>query len=325
MFRYLRFNFCIVLILFTFTTLPVSAQQGFGISPSIQEVEADIDRSYDIDYIIENNTEQETLTTEISIETFQEGSIEGSANIIPFPEDKDFSSWLTVPKSLSITKNIPTKVSYQLNVPKDTKAGAYFFAIVYKPVQNNIDTQNQGNKLILESRIATLLFVNVGGDTSKQAIIENFKTSPKIIDPMFDRLEVSYDVLVQGSSFYRPTGNIFLASNSEDNITTLDTISSEKLILPNGKRSYNNCFQSKLVLKSCDDKAPNPIPYIGKEKLTLRLDFTNSDGTPQSVLTEKDVVIFPYKVLILIVLLLISLYGLYLLIKILITKKPSHD
>ncbi len=276
-------------------TTGAQGTQGLGISPSVQEVEAQADRTYDVDYLVENNTGIDNLLTKVEIETFQEGSIEGSANIVPFPTDKDYSSWLSVPKTQIFRTGQPTKLTYQVTVPKDTIPGAYFFAIVYSTLSGETDSTGGSNKINIKTRIATLLFVNVGGDNSKQPEIENVSVTPKFIDPFFDKLDITYNVRVKGASFYRPSGNLFLAPDGSDNIKTLSTISSEKLILPGGNRSYNTCIKALWINDSCDDVLQAQLPWVGKNVLSLRFDYTDGSGNPQSVKAEKNLYIFPYK------------------------------
>jgi hypothetical protein len=286
--------FSIFLISSQLTPAYAQSTSGLGISPSVQEIEAQADKTYEVDYLVENNTGIDNLLTNIEIETIQEGSIEGSANVIPFPKDKDYSSWLTVPKTQIFRTGQPTKITYQVSVPRDTTPGAYFFAIVYSG-QSDETTTGGSNKLIIKSRIATLLFVNVGGDSSKKPEIENVNITPNFVDPFFDKIDISYDVRVKGASFYRPSGNLFLVADGSDIIKTLSTISSEKLILPGGKRSYTTCIKALWNNSGCAEQLEAKLPWFGKNALSLRFDYTDGGGNPQSVKAEKNIYIFPYK------------------------------
>jgi hypothetical protein len=294
------------------------SSQGLIISPPVHEVEAEPGKTYSVDYDIENNSSQEIITTDIAIETFEEGSIPGSANVVPFKPEKDYSGWLSVPKTLDFKKNINAKTSYQLAIPEKTEPGAYFFAIVYQTKgQDNLAVGGK-NTVVLRSRIATLLFVNIGGDNSKQPLIQNFSATPQWIDVFFDKLDVKYDVEVKGSSFYRPIGNMFLASSYSDSITTLSSIASDNLILPGGKRSYSNCFDSSLGWRKCSQPTGN-LPLIGKSSLDLRLDFNDGNGAPQSVVAKKDIFFFPYKTLLIASVIGLVVFGGYRLLR----KNPT--
>jgi hypothetical protein len=297
MFRKIVFG-VVVFAALTSSSISSNAQsaQGLIISPPVQEVEAVPGKTYSVDYDIENNSSQEVITTDIAIETFEEGSIPGSANVVPFKPDKDYSNWLTVPKSLDFKKNSNSKTSYQLAIPEKAEPGAYFFAIIYQAKGQETIAAGGKNTVVLKSRIATLLFVNIGGDNSKQPLIQNFSTTPQWVDVFFDKLDVKYDVEVKGSSFYRPTGNLFLASSFSDSVTTLSSIASENLILPGGKRSYSNCYDSNWSMRKCSEPTNN-LPALGKSTLDLRLDFNDGNGAPQSVVAKKDIIFFPYKTL----------------------------
>jgi hypothetical protein len=299
-------SFVLVTLLFSPAVLAqtqknTSGSEGLIISPPIQEVEAIPGKTYSIDYDVENNTALDTVKVDTSIETFEEGSIPGSANVVPFKPEKDQSYWLNVPKSQDFKKNVNTKVSYQLTIPENIQPGAYFFAIVYQPKLAEKQEVGGKNAVVLQSRIATLLFVNIGGDNSKQPLIENYKISPQWVDTLFDKVEVSYDIQVKGSSFYRPTGNLFLSDDRSDDITTLTSILSDKLILPGGKRSYNECFGNNIFQTKCTDISAIKLPIFGQKSFDLRFDFTDGSGNPQSVVAKKQVIFFPYKTLLIII------------------------
>lgn len=271
-----------------------AGQQGLVIAPSIQEVEATPGRIYDIDYSIRNNTDIESLVTDVKVETFQEGDIQGSANVIPFTPENDRSNWLEVPSKQIFPKDQTSRMSYQLRVPENAEPGAYFFAIVYQPRQEEIP-QNDKNNVLLQTRLAALLFVNIGGDTSKRPTIIDYTVNPQWVDPIFDTLNISYQVEVKGASFYRPVGNLFLSEDNSDSITTLATILSDNLILPGGKRSYSQCFGSNIFSKKCEGNTPSQLPLFGVRNIDLRLDYSDGEGNPQSDVAQRKVIFFPYK------------------------------
>lgn len=281
--------------------LPVFAQsgvaQGLAISPSILEVEAESGKSYDLEYVVENGLGVDNLAVDVTKETFQEGSIPGSANIIPFTADNDTSFWLTVPSEQLYKRGEKRKNTYTLTVPDEVRPGAYLFAIVYQPRVNDTQSVGGSGQVILRSRIATLLFVNVGGDISKQPSINNFTVGNYWVDPFFDTVSMTYQVQVKGNSFYRPTGNIFLEQTDSETITTLSSITSDRLILPNGKRDYKYCLQGGVFANKCsqEEKLDGSAPLFGERQLALRLDFTDGSGQPQSVVAQKPVFFIPYK------------------------------
>ena len=280
--------------------------RGLLISPAISEIEADPGKTYDLDYKVENDTNSDSLNVDVTIETFQEGDIQGSANVVPFEADKDNSYWLKIDSKQIYKSGEIKKLSYQLSIPQQATPGAYFFAIVYQP--KTAKTASENNALILKTRIATLLFVNIGGDTSKQPVISDYSvntstlSSISIIDPIFDRLDLTYTVAVKGHSFYRPSGNLFLTDSNADSITTLSSVNSDKIILPGSKRDYQFCARSKFSLaKNCSTtENSDKIPFFGNKNLVLRFDYTDGNSNPQTIVAQKQVILFPYKTLLLI-------------------------
>lgn len=290
-------TFCI----FAFSSVLVRSEgavQGLAISPALLEVEAESGKSYDLDYTVENNTGVDNLSVDVSIETFKEGGLPGSANIVPFDDQNSLAYWLNVPTEQKYISGEKKKLSYQLTVPDKTQAGAYFFAIVYQPRQSEQKQGLDGSELILKTRIATLLFVNVGGDSSKQPTIEDYSLSQGYwIDPFFDRIDLNYNVKVQGNSFYRPSGNLFLTDAGSEKINTLSSFTSDRIILPGAKRAFQYCIKQKdsLAEKCEGESALTSLPLVGGRNIVLRLDFTDGAGNPQTVIAQKPVFFIPYK------------------------------
>ena len=277
--------------------IPSKPSSGLSIAPIIQELEAVASKNYSLEYTIDNNTNQNNLEVDMSVETFEEGSVAGSANVIPFPSDKDYSNWLQIPSSQKFDNSKTNKITYLANIPDNVPSGAYFFAIVYKPRNQDANINSQKNGLKIQSRIASLLFINVGGDKLKEPVIQNFKTNSVWIDPFLDNFTMNYDVNVKGNSFYRPIGNLFLEQGDSDKVNTLASITSDKLILPNKTRNYNYCVQSILNWQKCNEseQIEAKLPWYGNAVVALRLDYTDGSSNPQSTIAKQQVVIFPYK------------------------------
>jgi hypothetical protein len=294
--------------------------RGLIISPPIQEIEVTPGKNYTIDFDVENDTTIENLETNLSIETFKEGELKGSANVVPFEKDRDYSVWLNIPPVLQLKKGVNQKVSYSINIPENTDAGAYFFAIVYAP--KNSSAEDNSSKIKLQSRIASLLFVNVKGDTKKEPILEKVSVKPAFIDVFFDKIDISYDVKVKGSSFYRPVGNTFLIDEKSDTINTVSSIVSENIILPNGSRNYTDCLSKPYSLAACVDKSTTDIPFIGKRNFEIRLDYNDGVGNPQSVTTSRNIIFFPYKTIVLLLAFGLLTFG---IVKIIHNRKKKYE
>jgi hypothetical protein len=304
-------KFFIGLVLFTnlFTNLLAHAEPApsgsLTISPTIQEVEAKPGNSYDLTFVVENNSESTPITADVSIETFVEGSIPGSTSVSPFKSDNDLSNWIESPKVEEFPPKTSSKKPFKLKIPSDAKSGAYFFAVVFQPrVDSASDDQNKSN-LILQTRLANLLFVNIAGDSSKQPVINNLTTNLNVVDIIFDKLTANFEVEVKGNSYYRTAGNVFLTGDSDD-ITILTSTLSNSLILPGGKRGFGDCYENHIFnfsfVDTCKKANTTKLPYFGKKSLEVKLDYTNGSGSAQSITTSKQLFFFPYKTLLLIVL-----------------------
>jgi hypothetical protein len=299
-----------IISLLIFQTVQVAAQPqpkgNLVISPAIQEVEAKSGNSYDLEFAIENNSESTPIIADVNIESFVEGDIPGSTNLVPFNTDNDISNWIKIPKIEEFPPKQLTKKPFKLSIPVGTKPGAYFFAIVFQP---RVDTTPEDkSNLVIETRLANLLFVNIAGDTTKQPVINNFSTNLNLIDTFFDKLTTKFEVEVKGNSYYRTSGNMFLTSDP-DNITILQSNFGDTLMLPGGKKTFNDCFENHIfsffLIDSCSTTNTSKLPYFGKKKIELKLEFTNVNLLPQSTKVSKELYFFPYKTLFLVISLVI--------------------
>jgi hypothetical protein len=305
-----KFIVGLVIFINLFTTFSIFAEQtstgSLTISPTIQEVEAIPGNSYDLAFTVENNSESTPITADVTIETFVEGSIPGSTNVIPFKPENDLSKWIESPKVEEFPQKTITKKPFKLIIPNDAKSGAYFFAVVFQPRADSTGNDQNKSNLILQTRLANLLFVNIGGDSSKQPVTNNLTTNLNLVDIVFDKLTANFDVEVKGNSYYRTAGNVFLTGDSDD-ITVLTSTLSNSLILPGGKRSFTDCYENHVFnfgfVDNCKKTNTTKLPYFGKKNLEVKLDYINGSGLPQSTTASKQLFFFPYKTLFLIVLL----------------------
>jgi hypothetical protein len=287
------------------TTINLNAEEttsgNLTISPSIQEIEVKPGSSYDLAYSVENTSPTESVTADVTIETFIEGSVPGSTTVLPFKPDADYSKWIVSPTVEEFPAKTTTKKPIKLNIPNDAKSGAYFFAVVYKPkTDKTIDSPSKSN-LLLQTRLANLIFVNIAGDSTKQPVINNLSTNLNLIDIFFDKLTSTFEVEVKGNSFYRSSGNAFLTDGDE--LTTLNSTISDSLILPGGKRIFYDCYENHLLkvffVDMCKKENPSKLPYFGKKNLEVKLDYIDGNGSPQSSINSKQIIFFPYKLLLL--------------------------
>jgi hypothetical protein len=302
----------LVLLITLSTSFTINADQNTSgsltISPTIQEIDAKPGNSYDLTFTVENNSESTPITADVSIETFVEGSIPGSTSVTPFKAENDISNWIEAPKVEEFPLKTTSKKPIKLKIPSDAKSGAYFFAVVFQPRADSTPTDQNKSNLIIQTRLANLLFVNISGDASKQPVINNLNTNLNLVDIIFDKLTTNFEVEVKGSSYYRTAGNVFLTGDSDD-ITTLTSTLSNSLILPRGKRTFGDCYENHAFnfsfVDTCKKSNTSKLPYFGKKNLEVKLDYTNGTGLPQSTTTSKQIFFFPYKTLILIILLVV--------------------
>lgn len=297
-----------IFLTITFGYIPVTAEQinsgNLIISPSIQEIEAKPGNSYDLIYTVENSSPSSAIIADVNIETFKEGDVPGSTIALPFNKDNDLSKWIDSPKVEEFPAKLTSKKPIKLNIPIDAKPGVYFFAVVFQP-RSSISTDNSSkSNLVIQTRLANLLFVNIAGDSLKQPIINNLNTNLDIVDIFFDKLITTYEIEVKGNSYYRTSGNIFLTD--KDTLTTLNSTISDSLILPGGKKTFYECYENHIIaflfVDKCKMENNSKLPYFGRKNLEVKIDYIAGSGSPKSTVATKQILFFPYKFLILILL-----------------------
>jgi len=302
-----------------------SNNKGLIISPIINDVDVEKGQSYSYDLDLYNDTPSYKYNIDIQKQTFAPSQSDGVPELADFKPENDYSYWLNFDQnSFGIDPGKKQSVQAKLSVPSDAKAGGYYFAIVFSDSPDNQNDLGAGVKI--KQQIAALLFVNVKGQVDKTVKFTNIETNQKIYDPIFDAVSLKYTIKVEGGTYLKPSGNIFLNDGSKAGVDLFALNPSEKIILPNSSRTFvlNSKSNFEVPILSARVQAQENIKkaYIsnenqvnlskltfGNQKIEARVIYVDSDGkiAQQSIQTE--VFYFPWKAtLILVLILLIAGY-----------------
>lgn len=312
----------ILLTLFSSLFLVANAQQeyrGIIVSPTIQEIEAEKGKDYNFDITLENNNSDQNYSVTVLKQTFQAGQDEGQPILKEFNTEDKSASWIGTFEPKFDLKPKEKKISQiKISIPTMAEAGSYYYAIVYEVKNSNLP---EGSNVIINQRIASLIFVQVQGQVKREASFTNFYPNLYIVDPIFDNLQLNYRIQVEGNSYLRPAGNIFVYSNKDEPNNTLDLNPDRKILLSNSARNfsiYSSPFLSiPFVSSGVSQSGSTSVrqveidrPIFGNKNVEVNMTYSNSDGQFVKTNGVVNVWFIPWKLLLLIVLILAPIIAL---------------
>ncbi|QQG44281.1 MAG: hypothetical protein HYW86_05510 [Candidatus Roizmanbacteria bacterium] len=196
------------------------------------------------------------------------------------------SQWFTIAnEKVIIFPQDKVTVQAQINVSTDARPGGRYAAVYFEPAESVSQPVNIGKSAStgIASRIASLIYIRVPGDTFEKALISRFFASSFLEN---GPINVETEILNRGDYHIRPKGFVSL-TDMFSNVQAQEKIK-EHNIFPDASRTYKNSLGSKWML--------------GR----YRLDLTSSYGDKAQVMTRFIYVwVFPWKIALAIVLALI--------------------
>jgi hypothetical protein len=307
-------------ILLAGSTLSTQAQdnnyRGLIVGPAILEINADRGSSYQNSVTLENNSQSDTYNLSPFIQTFTAGDEDGSPVISALPTDSPLNTWVKfLDSGYTLKPGDKQDSKFIVTIPQDTNPGSYYLAVSYR---TQSQAQSTNSQVVINEEVSALLFINVKGQTTRDVNFEYLKTDKQIYDPFFDGVEINYRLNTIGT-YYKPSGNLYVG-NQENPDNQVNLNPNEKIILPGTARTFNILNKPSLNLGflSSDPTAANVSgdvtnlddlkkPIIGNQTFTAKVLYVDSDGNIQSKSTDLQVFFFPWKTLLLI--LLVALAG----------------
>ncbi len=311
-------------------TAAASNNRGLIVSPITNDLDVDKGQVYEYNLNMENDTDSYKYNIEISKQSFAPSEVDGVPELIDFSKTNDYSSWLTFEKdSFSIEPTKEQDIKVRLNIPQDAKSGGYYFAIILTDNPNLSDDSVSGVKIT--QRIVSLLFVNVKGKVDRIIKFQNLSSNLSLYDPFFDSILLKYQLRLEGGSYTKPSGNIFLNKGSESGVTVFPLNPEEKIILPGSNRSLqisspasvNVPFLSNTAgepVQNNDAKTSNTVfkdwqkPLIGVQNVEARVVYVNQAGKSEQS-SNLNLYFFPWKTLLLVLIPAAVFYMIYRFLK----------
>lgn len=288
-----------------------SGNRGLIVSPIINDIDAEKGKSYSYSLDLYNDTPNYKYNIDITKQTFVPTQADGVPELANFSPENDYSNWLNFDQDkFTIDAGKKQTVQAKLIIPSDAQAGGYYFALVFG---DNPDNQNDlGAGVKIKQRIVALLFVNVKGQVEKSAEFTNIETNQKVYDPFFDTIFLKYTIKVNGGTYLKPTGNVFLDEGSKAGVDLFPLNPSEKIILPNSGRSFTLMSKSNFEIPvlsnqvqnleedkkstTSSNNQPNWVkPFLGSQKIEARVIYVDSDGKIAQQSIKTDIFYLPWK------------------------------
>lgn len=311
-------TFGIAFLSMGFLQTPASAQstddRGILISPAISELEADRGGIYQLNIKVENNTPDQTLQMNTSLNTFVASDTEGVPIIQPISSDSDLANWVDIKQpEFKLKPGEKFESLFDVNVPSEAEPGSYFLAVTYS--DGGVPTEQDKNLLVMEKRVAALVFINVKGQVQKEVEFSRFDTNKTIYDPFFDDFKLDYKILIDGNSYLKPSGNIFLESENGEDSVGFNLNPDQKIILPDSARSFDLGGKSAWQFPLLNEKASSnrqielPKQLFGKKIVRGTVLYSKGDGQISRQETRKEVFFFPWKLSLLVISVIMLIAG----------------
>ncbi|MEM1312515.1 MAG: hypothetical protein AAGF07_03560 [Patescibacteria group bacterium] len=325
---------CSVCVLAFNSSIPASTQdlsRGLVLYPSIESIDLDKGKTYSYPITLENATE-ENVDVLVSFETFLASSNEGQPQITPFEEGSQERSWISSnTERLSLESQASKTVDIDLNIPLEADPGGYYYAITFtKQVE-----QTELTQVLITQRLVSLLFLNITGDTKRDVRFAGFETDQYVYDPFFDFLTLKSGVNLAGRSYYKPTGVIWLYRGSDTPFDSIPLNPKNKIILPNSTRFFEvvdkprfaQSWLSNEVETSSETVENSSLdrPWFGVVTLEANANYINAQGELSIVNTETEILFIPWKMGLLVLLVLGVVCTSFYLLKLKLKSKKSES
>ena len=300
----------------TITTTYASNNRGLIISPLTNDLDVEKNQTYEYNLNLENDSDSYKYNLDISKQSFAPSETDGVPELVNFPDNSNYSSWLSFGKeNLSLDAGEKYDLKVKLSIPSDAKAGGYYYAIVISTSPNQASLDTSGVKIT--QRIVSLLFVNVKGKVERIIKFQNLSSNQSLYDPFFDSILLKYKIRVEGGSYTKPSGNVYLNNGFEAGKTIFPLNPQEKIILPGSARTiellspasfeipfFSNIVayaQENILKKTSSTTFPDwQRPIFGPQNIEARVVYVDSDSKLSQQSSSIQVFFFPWKTLLLI-------------------------
>lgn len=292
-----KITYILSLSAFVFFTTSFSVS-ALTVSPARLEIKADPGETITGEVLLIND-QNDTQTFYTSSEKFE---AQGETGTPTFASTKEgLASWIQVEEKITLGKGEQKKIAFTVNVPKDADAGGHFAAIFLSTVPQVL----QEGQVSVGAKIGVLLLLKVSGAVKEGGGVLDFKT--KDDSSFFTTLPIalSYRFQNSGGDRVNPAGTIVINNTFGFESKTLDANPSKGNVLPESIRRFDVEWGtvSASSSKGFFTTARVQLKQFAFGFYTLHLHL--SYGTNGVSDSSKTIFVFPWQLLLLILVILI--------------------
>lgn len=233
------------------------------------------------------NDSDQSMTFTASTQDFIVEDTHGTPSILPAGTlGKRFSAaaWIgIVPNTFTIAAHDKATLHYFIQVPPDARPGGHYAAVVYSPTEA-IGVNGTGASV--QTQLGTLFSLDIAGPITEEAVVTRFTT-----DRFQEYGPVHFFTQIKNYSdiHIKPKGTIVVKNVFGKQVATIPF--DEHNIFPTAARDYVSVFDKKWM--------------IGKYTAQLLLSYGKNNNLP--LLATISFIVFPWKVALLIILILVAI------------------
>ncbi len=289
------------------------AGQAFSISPPLIELKADPAQTTSAKIKFTNISNGELLI-KMQFNDFGAKNETGEPNII-FDDNQNtgysLRQWITSPAPFKINSKETKTIEFPINVPKDAEPGGHYAVIRFTGTAPDLEESG----VALSASIGSLVLLQVSGDIKeKSSVVEFYSATPQFNKRSFFEMgPITFVERIrnEGNVHIKPTGTIEITNMFGQKVATqringdpAESKNAPKSILPQSIRRFEQTLNTPWLL--------------GKYEAKINVSY--GQNQPPLVATTTFWVI-PYK---LILLILITLVGLFFILRYSIKRYNAH-
>ena len=221
--------------------LPV-AVQAVGISPTIvDDIMVDPGGTIQFEFRVLNDSDKEK-TFYFSTQNFR--AAPGEQGKQEFIEEEldysaDLANWIVVMKdSAVIPARGESKVNVVVNIPTNAEPGGH-----YGVIWAGESSPDGGGTVSITGNVGLLVLVNVSGDVTEGATVEEFN----FLDKFQSRLPVEFFSRIknEGSVYFKPRGDVVIKGIFGNEVSRIDANPKQSNVLPDSIRRIDEIMWEK--------------------------------------------------------------------------------
>lgn len=223
------------------TLMPAMSAQALTISPPYVDYRLNPgDTVLDVVKVYNEDTAPNTFHVQVMNFTSIAGEETGTPTFYPATEKRDgtdLAKWITVTdpnKTYTLAPKERANIPIAINIPKDAQPGAHYGAVLMASGK----ADEKGGTVGVETKLGSLIFVNVSGDLNETGRILDFSFKDKKV--WYNMLPIDFFMRFEndGNTNLRPAGNVFIKNWYGRQVASIKVNDQFGSVLPHSIRKF---------------------------------------------------------------------------------------